>query len=1167
MKIEHVRIDGFGVWSQLELGNLDRELNVFYGPNEAGKTTLLEFIRSIIFGFASGRRKRYLPPVSGGVGGGSLAVNSPQGDCELVRHDGGSDPVEGQLRIVGADGTLRSEHVLASLLCGVDEATFNNVFAVGLRDIQELGTLGDTAAAEMLYGLTTGLDRVSLAEVLRELAASRARIMVDDGRPSQLAQLAAQRERVLHELGQLRSHTRDYADLLARRDAIDGQVGQIESEAGELDRAAHLLDTAAAVREKWQRRKQLEAQLAALGNPASLPKRMLEQFDRLVTSCRRRRRRNVGLRRKLQDAREQLSELAARPLVARLAPRIEALVEQRPWAASLAAELGRHDAEIAQLDARIHRDAASIGAAGSPAAAATPIARKTLVRLKQVAATLADVGKRKKAAFDEAERAKSTAAELAEQVRAALAGRPEKELTSAIEHAGTLVTQLRRRVQLDERLEQMARGRGDLENHGHDLLQRQVMPLGVLAGLGGLFVVGVTLVLSGLFLHGTFFGPVGWTLALLGLGGTCAAAGSKFYFERTAAQQLDAGQKQLGLLEGQIAQAKEERDALDRQLPKGGGPLLTRLQAAEKELARLEELLVLDGKRSVAQQQAESARSHAGQLRTEQHRAQRKWQHYLATAGLPADTRPSALRLLMRSRRTRSESTARLDRLRIEADGRRRDLDGFVGRIRQLLAELEIKPSGTGFDDHLRQLEDTLREHHAQLADRERWRARAEELRRLQRKNLRQLRQLRRRRTALLRRARVRNAHDFRQRAIQAVQAAALRSERDRLAGEIAAALGPHWAEEHLHEPLERLAPLEFEAQTRDLAGRRQVMRQQLQQLSEERGQLSARLRILAEDRRASEKLLELGTIDRQMRTCIERWQVLAVAGRMLDQIRRTYEADRQPATLQEASGYLRQLTDGRYQRVWTPVDEHLLLVDDANGQPLPVEVLSSGTREQLFLSLRLALASAYARRGASLPLVLDDVLVNFDTGRARATARVLRDFAAGGYQLLVFTCHEHIAQLFEQLKVQPRELPTRTASESRPAKRSRKPPRTADHEPEIERKSLEPAAVLKALEPESQPELEGDGDEGVLVPVRPKKSKSRRGQAKKKRRQGDSKSREPFASAVWHEPVEDEAGESAAAAEPVEPDDEDVIWHSGAADDDEAYRDTFAGFDDDEAA
>jgi hypothetical protein len=164
--------------------------------------------------------------------------------------------------------------------------------------------------------------------------------------------------------------------------------------------------------------------------------------------------------------------------------------------------------------------------------------------------------------------------------------------------------------------------------------------------------------------------------------------------------------------------------------------------------------------------------------------------------------------------------------------------------------------------------------------------------------------------------------------------------------------------------------------------------------------------------------------IEKKLELALERWRVLAAACKILDQIRSTYESQRQPETLQEASAYLERLTQGRYQRVWTPLGEHTLRVDDAEGRSLPVEILSRGTREQLFLSLRMALAAGYARRGAALPLVLDDVLVNFDADRASAAAAVLRDFAAAGHQLLVFTCHQHISNIFASLGVPVGRLP-----------------------------------------------------------------------------------------------------------------------------------------------
>ena len=103
---------------------------------------------------------------------------------------------------------------------------------------------------------------------------------------------------------------------------------------------------------------------------------------------------------------------------------------------------------------------------------------------------------------------------------------------------------------------------------------------------------------------------------------------------------------------------------------------------------------------------------------------------------------------------------------------------------------------------------------------------------------------------------------------------------------------------------------------------------------------------------------------------------------------------------------------------------DNVLKVDDSSGHSLPVEFLSRGTREQVYLSLRLALVAAYARRGVLLPLVLDDVLVNFDKQRAEAAAKVLGAFSESGHQILVFTCHEHIMRIFQQSHVEIRELP-----------------------------------------------------------------------------------------------------------------------------------------------
>ena len=177
-------------------------------------------------------------------------------------------------------------------------------------------------------------------------------------------------------------------------------------------------------------------------------------------------------------------------------------------------------------------------------------------------------------------------------------------------------------------------------------------------------------------------------------------------------------------------------------------------------------------------------------------------------------------------------------------------------------------------------------------------------------------------------------------------------------------------------------------------------------------------------------KIYELNNVERLIGETLEEWQELTVAQRLLEAVRKKYEAERQPETLREASRYFERLTEGRYKRVWTPLEAGVLFVDTAAGEKLSVEVLSRGTREQLFLALRLALVDLYARRGKVMPLVLDDVLVNFDTRRTRLAAELLRDFAGERRQVLLFTCHEHIYRLFRTLQTEVRLLPGQSIQE-----------------------------------------------------------------------------------------------------------------------------------------
>jgi uncharacterized protein YhaN len=77
------------------------------------------------------------------------------------------------------------------------------------------------------------------------------------------------------------------------------------------------------------------------------------------------------------------------------------------------------------------------------------------------------------------------------------------------------------------------------------------------------------------------------------------------------------------------------------------------------------------------------------------------------------------------------------------------------------------------------------------------------------------------------------------------------------------------------------------------------------------------------------------------------------------------------------------------------------------------VDGMSTGSRDQLYLALRLASLETYLERHEPLPFIVDDVLIHFDDDRARAVLRVLAEFSKRT-QVIFFTHHEHLVRLAE---------------------------------------------------------------------------------------------------------------------------------------------------------
>lgn len=144
----------------------------------------------------------------------------------------------------------------------------------------------------------------------------------------------------------------------------------------------------------------------------------------------------------------------------------------------------------------------------------------------------------------------------------------------------------------------------------------------------------------------------------------------------------------------------------------------------------------------------------------------------------------------------------------------------------------------------------------------------------------------------------------------------------------------------------------------------------------------------------------------------------LKVASAVLRSEIERYRAANQGPLLSMASDLFRDLTLSSFSGLQADIDESdrpVILGLRPGGERVRVDGMSSGTRDQLYLSLRLASLAWRARTAEPMPFIVDDILINFDESRSAATLRALAAMA-DRTQVILFTHQAHIADLARNL-------------------------------------------------------------------------------------------------------------------------------------------------------
>ena len=148
-----------------------------------------------------------------------------------------------------------------------------------------------------------------------------------------------------------------------------------------------------------------------------------------------------------------------------------------------------------------------------------------------------------------------------------------------------------------------------------------------------------------------------------------------------------------------------------------------------------------------------------------------------------------------------------------------------------------------------------------------------------------------------------------------------------------------------------------------------------------------------------------------------ERYARVKLADVILKRQIEAYRKANQGPVLNRGSIIFSELTVGKFSALETNYDDldkpELLAIRDS-GERVKIAGLSDGTRDLLYLALRIASLENYIAHNEPIPFVVDDILINLDDRRSAAALRVLADLSSKT-QVIFFTHHAHLMELAQQ--------------------------------------------------------------------------------------------------------------------------------------------------------
>ena len=1032
MRLEELILDGFGRFYQRTFSIDGGRIMVFHGPNEAGKSTLLAFIRTVLFGFPAQRRADHYPPLAGGRHGGRIRLTGDDGQIYMVQRYVGSRG--GTVEISNDAGeSLDPGEVLPRITGQATQPVFNHVFAFGIDELQRAELLEESSVNEAIYSAGQGVP--GLSGYRRRLDGRQREIFLPSGRTQEIPLLANAIREIDEKLRTIAGNADRYGRLTSRRAGIDTELQALDLERSQRSSQLAELRNLSEGWDDWVELSDCVTRLKELPHYEQFPDDAIPRLEAFQERIREFRTDVEGATEQLRIATEAASAPVPDEELLESANLVEEIRRGRDSYDSSVHDLPERQGELRELEANFSTRLADLGRPWNEADLEgfdTSLVVRNRVdswkdRLAQSGETLRQVRERQ-----QLERRTL----LDRQLETREAGEQLPTEPPALDAAG-----------FSDQQDALRTARGCLSEYerqrqNHDNLRGQLSVLtsnpgsgsGAPAPIPAIWLILLSLACAALAGFGVFQGGPALLVGVAGAlvliivavalwfrGRSTPSSESSPVSTPLARQTAEAGEtiersRQALLAAGARLELSEQPDGatLDS-VEVHLDSIRAQITAWEAANNRLEDASRRERSQELRLAEVVEAQDNAAESHQ---KAQGEWQLWLRDLQLDDTLTAEGMSAFLANVENARNVLRETRRMRARVAAIEKDIDEFRQKVEPLATAhaVPLTPNNwgqlaTGADTLISRLEQAR-------GAQSRWETALEQ----QEHARRSVEEREQRLTAaqqelddFMALGGTDDPEDFRLRARDNEIRGGLGQRRNELRRSLERLSGPGERFNAFQERLAGTDQIRLKEGCDEAADEIRDVEEKRSTLLEERGGIENELERLTGEEESSRLRVQRETLAEQLRECAREWSKLPIAQELLERTRQKFEVERQPRVVQHAQDFFSRITGQRYTRLFVPIGERNVTVMDNAGASRQPQQLSRGTREQLYLALRFGLVREFGEHAERLPVVVDEVLVNFDPERARLAAESFAELSETN-QVLVFTCHPGMAELFAEV-------------------------------------------------------------------------------------------------------------------------------------------------------